>query len=291
MCEKHKFDPNEHDLKHHKRILDLTTSFRFSGLPNNAQLEMVEAQKKRQDVEVELVLQLPDGTRLDGKFKPIVTLLEIIQQLCPNELTGTDLFAIYMRTEVASDKLGDTTLKVLGLVSGRAMIRLVHRDPNAAKMYVLLEQFIQFRIFFFKNVSNLLSIFHIYKKRQANVALNLQAKQPKEDEVKQGTSDNRENKIRKTDDFTTKPAQSLIQVLKEEKKKEESASSTAGNAQQSNESEPSQIVDDFAQSSGSGRIEDEQMIVSPSEPTIQMELDEEDEDTGEIHIVRLKLSD
>lgn len=139
MCEKHKFDPNEHDLKHHKRILDLTTSFRFSGLPNNAQLEMVEAQKKRQDVEVELVIQLPDGTRLDGKFKPNVTLLEIIQQLCPNELTGTDLFAIYMRTEVASDKLGNTSLKDLGLVSGRAMIRLVHRDPNAAKMYVLLE--------------------------------------------------------------------------------------------------------------------------------------------------------
>lgn len=123
------------------------------------------------------------------------------------------------------------------------------------------------------------------------MALNLQAKQPKDDEVKQGTSDNRENKIRKSDDFTTKPAQSLIQVLKEEKKKEESASSTAGNAQQSNESGPSQIVDDFAQSSGSGRIEDEQMVVSPSEPTVQMELDEEDEDTGEIHIVRLKLSD
>lgn len=137
VCEKHKFDPDEHDLKHHKRILDLTTSYRFSGLPNNAQLEMVEAQKKRQDAEVELVVQFGDGTRLEGKFKPNTTLLDIIQQLCPDELTGTDLFAIYMRTEVASDKLNVTTLKELGLICGRAIIRLVHRDPNAAKMYAI----------------------------------------------------------------------------------------------------------------------------------------------------------
>lgn len=139
VCEKFKFDPNEYDLKHHKRVLDLTTSFRFSGLPNNAQLEMVEAQKKRQDAEVELVVQSSDGLRLDGKFKPNTTLLDIIQQLCSNELTGTDLFAIYMRTEVASDKLGETSLKDLGLICGRAIIRLVHRDPNAAKMYVFFD--------------------------------------------------------------------------------------------------------------------------------------------------------
>lgn len=134
VCEKHKFDPNEYDLKHHKRILDLTTSFRFSGLPNNAQLEMVEAQKKRQDSEVELVVQLSDGTRLEGKFKPNISISNIIQQLCPHELNGDDLFAIYMRTEVASDKMESTTLKDLGLISGRAIVRLVHRDPNAAKM-------------------------------------------------------------------------------------------------------------------------------------------------------------
>lgn len=134
MCEKHKFDPNEYDLKHHKRILDLTTSFRFSGLPNNAQLEMVEAQKKRQNAEVELVVQLSDGTRSEGKFTPNITLLSIIEQLCPNELTGDDLVAIYMRTNVANNQLNSTTLKELGLISGRAIIRLMHRDPNAAKM-------------------------------------------------------------------------------------------------------------------------------------------------------------
>lgn len=136
VCEKYQFDSNEYDLKHHKRILDLSTSFRFSGLPNNAQLEMVEAQKKRTDAEVELVIQISDGTRLDGKFKSNMTLFSIIQQLCPGELTGDDLFAVYMRTEVSSDKLDITTLKELGLICGRAIIRLVHRDPHAAKMLV-----------------------------------------------------------------------------------------------------------------------------------------------------------
>lgn len=134
VCEKYKFDPNEYDLKHHKRIVDLTTPYRFAGLPNNASLEMVEAQKKRLDAEVELVIQLGDGARVTGQFKPNKTLLEIIQQLCPNENTGADLFVIYMRTEVSSEKLGETSLKDLGLLSGRAILRLVHRDPNAAKM-------------------------------------------------------------------------------------------------------------------------------------------------------------
>lgn len=119
---------------HHKRILDLTTTYRFSGLPNNAQLEMIDAQKKRIDAEVELVVQLPDGNRLDGKFKPNATLYDIIQQLCPDECNRSDLVVIYMRTETTSDKLAKTSLKDFGLMCGRAILRLMHRDPNAAKM-------------------------------------------------------------------------------------------------------------------------------------------------------------
>lgn len=133
MCEKHKFDPNEYALKHHKRIVDLTTPFRFAGLPNNGQLEMVEAQKKRQDSDVELILQLSDGSRLTGQFKPNTTLSQIILQLCPSEGTN-DLIAIYMRNEIPNDTLHKTILKDLGLLSGRAIIRLNHRDPDAPKM-------------------------------------------------------------------------------------------------------------------------------------------------------------
>lgn len=108
--------------------------YRFSGLPNNAQLEMVEAQKKRTDTEVSLLVQLSDGTRLEQTFKPTCTIADIVQQLCPEKSDAYDLVAVYMRTEVPSDKMAATTLKELGLISGRAIIRLIHRDPDAAKM-------------------------------------------------------------------------------------------------------------------------------------------------------------
>lgn len=134
MCQKYEFDPNLYDLRHHKRILDLTTMYRFSGLPNNAQLEMIEAQKKRQDAEVDLVIQLPDGSRVGAKFKPTVNLSEIVEQLCPQKSGDTDLVAVYMRTEITHDRMNQTTLKELGLTSGRAIIRLIHRDADAPKV-------------------------------------------------------------------------------------------------------------------------------------------------------------
>lgn len=94
---------------------------------------MIEALKKRQDSDVELVVQLSDGSRLNGHFKPNTKLSQIILDLCPKESTN-DLFAIYMRTEVPMGQMNDITLKDLGLLSGRAIIRLVHRIPDAAKM-------------------------------------------------------------------------------------------------------------------------------------------------------------
>lgn len=108
--------------------------YRFSGLPNNAQLEMVDTPVKRQDLEVELMLQLPDGTRLDGTFKPTATVYDILEKLWPTHSTTENVVAIYMRTEIVGEKMRDVSLKDLGLVSGRGLLRLVQRDPDAAKM-------------------------------------------------------------------------------------------------------------------------------------------------------------
>lgn len=114
--------------------------YRFSGLPNNAQLEMVDAQTKRQETDVELLLQLPDGVRLDGSFKPTATVYDIVRQLWPEHSFASNLVVIYMRTEIVYDKMGETTLKDLGLIGGRAILRLIQRDPDAAKMYFMLKQ-------------------------------------------------------------------------------------------------------------------------------------------------------
>lgn len=97
-------------------------------MPNNAQLELVEAQKSRLDAEVILGVQLEDGRRLLGNFTPSNTLWEVISNLCPTEAElQKNPVVIYMRQEVYGSNLQETTLKKLGLTGGRAMLRLVHR--------------------------------------------------------------------------------------------------------------------------------------------------------------------
>lgn len=91
---------------------------------------MTEATKKRIDEDIELVLQLTDGNRVNGKFKSNTKLYDIIQQLCPNECIKSNLRVAYVRTEISGDKLAETTLKDLGLMGGRAIFRLRH-DPIA----------------------------------------------------------------------------------------------------------------------------------------------------------------
>lgn len=60
-CRKQGFQPSDYDLKHHNRILDLTTTIRFSNLPNKATVEMVEADRKREESNVTVGLLLEDG--------------------------------------------------------------------------------------------------------------------------------------------------------------------------------------------------------------------------------------
>lgn len=61
VCQKQGFQPSDYDLKHHNHVLDLTTTIRFSNLPNKAMLEMVEVERKRQESNVTIGLQLEDG--------------------------------------------------------------------------------------------------------------------------------------------------------------------------------------------------------------------------------------
>lgn len=132
VCAKHSFSAANYDLIHHRRILDLSVMFRFSGLPNNAQLEMIEATKQRTEADVTVMLQLEDGSRQSGQFQPATTVLEIVNGLGGSR--NDDIVIIYMRTELYGDALQSTTLKSLGLTGGRAMMRMIHRQPKQLKM-------------------------------------------------------------------------------------------------------------------------------------------------------------
>lgn len=57
-------------LRYHKRILDLASNIQFSGITNNAELELQAATKKRAVTPVNIILQLENGERLAGSFPP-----------------------------------------------------------------------------------------------------------------------------------------------------------------------------------------------------------------------------
>ncbi|XP_063241313.1 tether containing UBX domain for GLUT4 isoform X2 [Bacillus rossius redtenbacheri] len=121
--------------RHHREILDTTTTLQFSGLPNNALLEMVPVQRVRRESSVTLGLQLESGDRPTGTFLPSDNLWTVVTKLCPEEeeRSGKESnpVVIYMRQEVSGvEALKGMTLRNLGLTSGRAMLRFVHRTPE-----------------------------------------------------------------------------------------------------------------------------------------------------------------
>nr|CAH7752591.1 unnamed protein product [Callosobruchus chinensis] len=134
VCKKQDLKAEEHDLKHHNKVLDTTQPFRFSGLPNNAQLELVDAVKKRVEGDITLAVNLENGSRVVGDFKPTDTLLHVVKKLCPSYLgEEKHTVVIYTRREIYGKELEDTTLRSLGLTGGRAMIRLINKPPEELK--------------------------------------------------------------------------------------------------------------------------------------------------------------
>lgn len=109
--------------------MDTTNVIRFSGLPNNAQLELAEALKIRAESPVTIGLQLENGSRLLGEFIAADSLWDVLEKLCPDEATSSEPpVIIYMRREIyGQQSLRDTTLKQLGLTHGKAILRLLHR--------------------------------------------------------------------------------------------------------------------------------------------------------------------
>lgn len=132
---KHDFDCEEHCLKFHNKEISLTQQFRFSGLPNNCVLEMEPTNKRRTLSKVVVCIQLNDGSREQGEFAPTTTVWQVVENLCLSQSKGYDSpVIVYMRSEVIGmDQMQRTTLKSLGILEGRAMMRLVDKKPEELK--------------------------------------------------------------------------------------------------------------------------------------------------------------
>ncbi|KAH8338491.1 hypothetical protein KR059_006939 [Drosophila kikkawai] len=134
-CAKHGYDSDEHCLKFHNKVVSLTQQFRFSGLPNNCVLEMEPTEKRRVLSTVVVCVQLSDGSREQGDFSPNDTVWQVVQKLCETQVLGYESpIIVYMRSEViGQEKMQETTLKSLGILEGRAIMRLIDKKPEELK--------------------------------------------------------------------------------------------------------------------------------------------------------------
>ncbi|KAM0728352.1 Tether containing UBX domain for GLUT4 [Formica fusca] len=133
VCQKQGFNVDDYDIKHNRQILDPNTIFRFTGLPNNAQLEMVACTKTRTASNVTIGIQSENGERIMREFPPKTTLAQALLEIYPDSDLERAVL-IYMHREVyGREALEKTTLKSLGLNSGKAILRLIYRDPEQLK--------------------------------------------------------------------------------------------------------------------------------------------------------------
>lgn len=144
VCHKQKFlPPEDYKLVYGRKTLDVTLAVRYANLPNNAKLELVRSEQSRTESEVVIALQLENGERLQHSFSPGITLWDMLLYWenarvspfgtvlkCTDSAQAPSMqpVCIYMREEfIGEECLKETQLRYLGLMGGKALIRLTHR--------------------------------------------------------------------------------------------------------------------------------------------------------------------
>lgn len=96
-------------------------------------------ENKRVESNVDICVQLEDGTRYQQQFLSKVSIWHVLISCCSEiALAYDNPVVIYMRQEIyGAEKLESTTLKSLGITAGRAMLRFVDKKPENLKVYVI----------------------------------------------------------------------------------------------------------------------------------------------------------
>lgn len=140
-CAKQNYNADSYTLKHLKRPLDVTATLRFAGLPNRCVLDMLELPSPRTQQPVIVCLIDEQGGKYVKEYTPAATLWEVVlasgacQDPLPAGLLPTVVYS--MRKVAGREALTVTTLKELGLNSGRGSLRFVNEKldgppPSAA---------------------------------------------------------------------------------------------------------------------------------------------------------------
>ncbi|PAV90749.1 hypothetical protein WR25_01612 [Diploscapter pachys] len=126
------FEVSAFDLQTQSRKkIDLSLSFRLSGLPNNATLEMIP-KSTANSAQVEIALQVPSGTRKTQQIAASSSLFEMLAlfekefgENLTEEVEGQSPCAVYMNKQYSGElELQSNILSSLG-ISGKVLIRFI----------------------------------------------------------------------------------------------------------------------------------------------------------------------
>jgi tether containing UBX domain for GLUT4 len=161
VCKKQGYNPNEFDLIHQRKTLDISLTYRLSGIPNNAQLELKKLENgPRQFQNVTIALQMDDGSRLpqQEQFKPdstsLLNVIEVFSKNNPDYFTKETFddksnyeLGIFPTISYLNDQivglyqLKNTSLKDLGLTGGRSIIRFHYKQINKSDYDKMNQEF------------------------------------------------------------------------------------------------------------------------------------------------------
>ncbi|XP_068762143.1 tether containing UBX domain for GLUT4-like [Montipora capricornis] len=143
VCKKQGLSSEQYALQNQRKILDDTLPIRYSGLSNNAHLELIISPKlKKVHTTSTVALQLESGDRLVKEFSASSSLWDVLchwdsnqdsihqgKILNPAAEENLSPVCIYMTQEIKGEEaLKNVTLHSLGLTGKRTIIRLLHRQ-------------------------------------------------------------------------------------------------------------------------------------------------------------------
>lgn len=109
-------------------VLDLSQAFRFYNFPNNCTLDLFKLDSERQIHDVFICVRLENNVRKTAYFPSSTLLSDILEKLVPEEFKAMENPAVVVATRtVYKDNLRNTTLKDVGILSGRNILSLVDK--------------------------------------------------------------------------------------------------------------------------------------------------------------------
>ncbi|KER28526.1 hypothetical protein T265_04663 [Opisthorchis viverrini] len=147
-CARRSLDPSKHIFIHNRRPVDLTVTFRYSGLVNNAAVDLILDEDKRTTqtdlaAEIRLCFRLDSGQRVLWSGRPSLPLWSILTELASNSAEIKNLISeegkeavgplgvIFLQEQIIGRmNLEATNPAELGILRGSALLQLQQFPPG-----------------------------------------------------------------------------------------------------------------------------------------------------------------